>query len=636
MRPSIPRLSLGTNTLLLIIALYLATTQNLAFWSQVLRALPADRGVPELALLGCLFVALVTTLLLVMAPFASRWLLKPALGVLLVLAAACGHFMDSFGVVMDRTMLVNVLNTDFREAGELIDPVLLLRVLIAGGLPVLLLHRVQVVRGHPLAELGRRLALVTVACLALLACVMANYKDVTLWARNNRQVRTHVNPTFALYSAYRLARAEFRRPPGPIRVVAADARRSASVAGRPRVVFLFVGETTRAANFGLDGYSRDTTPELAAIEGVVSFSDVSSCGTSTAVSVPCMFSRLGRAGYGHDRALEEENLLDVLQRAGVGVLWRDNNSDSYGVAARVPYEDLRHLDVDGLCEGNSCRDEVLLRGLDELLTGTTGDRLVVLHMLGSHGPSYYRRYPTQFRRFQPECANDAVQRCDRASIVNSYDNTVLYGDHVLAQAIGLLARHADHVDPTLLYLSDHGESLGEDGLYLHGLPYSLAPEQQKHVPFVVWAPTLDHGCLQARRDRPLSHDNLFDTVLGLYGITTTEYRTHLDALHGCAPHAEPGHPDRLVVDAGAPRRPARRGRLSQAAAAVAYSAQAPAIPARSTPDDESGRILAVPSRPPFGISGFDAPGERHRVDLDQQLRQRQLLNLHDRVGRVRP
>ena len=552
MRLPIPRISLGTNALLLLVALYLATTQNLAFWSQVLRALPEDRGAAESALLSCLFVALMTTLLLVMAPFASRWLLKPALSVLLVLAAVCGHFMDSFGVVIDRTMLVNVLNTDVREAGELIDPVLLVRVLVAGVLPALLLSRVQVVRGHPLAELGRRVALVAVACLGLLACVMANYKDVTLWARTNRQVRTYVNPTFALFSAYRQARDELRHPPGPIRVVAADAHRSASLTGRPRVVLLFVGETARAANFGLDGYARETTPELAAIEDVVSFSDVRSCGTSTAVSVPCMFSRLGRAGYGHDRALEQENLLDVLQRAGVGVLWRENNSSSYGVAARVPYEDLRHIDLHGVCDDKGCRDEVLLRGLEELLATTTVDRLVVLHMLGSHGPSYYRRYPEQFRRFQPECALDAVQRCDRASIVNAYDNTVLYSDHVLAQAIGLLGRHADRVDPTLLYLSDHGESLGEDGLYLHGLPYTLAPEQQKHVPFVVWAPALDHACLQARRDRPLSHDNLFDTVLGLFGIATTEYRSEADALQGCAPGAGRERLAQLVVKPGMP------------------------------------------------------------------------------------
>jgi lipid A ethanolaminephosphotransferase len=535
---SLPRVTIGTNTLLLIVALYLATIQNFPFWTRALHAMPPDRGPAEYALLGCLFVALMTTLLLVMIPFASRWLLKPALGVLLVVAAVCGYFMDSFGVVIDREMLVNVLNTDFGEARELVDPLLLLRVLVTAGVPILLLCRVQVIRGRPLAEFGRRVALAALACVTLLACVTANYKDVTLWTRENRQVRTVVNPTYPLYSLYRQVRAEFRRPHGPLRVVAADARR-APVPGKPRVVFLFVGETARSGNFGLNGYARDTTPELAAIDGVVSFTDVRSCGTATAVSVPCMFSRLGRAEYDHDRALAQENLLDVLQRAGVGVLWRDNNSDSYGVAARVPYEDLRQLGVPDLCEGGRCRDEVLLLGLDDLLATTTSDRLVVLHMQGSHGPSYFLRYPAQFRRFQPECALDAVQRCDRASIVNAYDNTVLYSDHVLAQAIGLLARHAHHVEPTFLYVSDHGESLGEDGLYLHGLPYVLAPDQQKQVPWVVWSPTLDHGCLEARRSLPLSHDNLFDTVLGLFDVATADYDARSDVLHGCAADANP-------------------------------------------------------------------------------------------------
>ena len=561
MRPPLPRLKLGTNALLLIVALYLATTQNLAFWTKVLQALPADRGIEEYAMLGCLFVTLTTTLLVLMLPFASRWLLKPALGAMLVVAAVSGYFMDSFGVVIDRTMLVNVLNTDLREARELLDPMLLLRVLVAGGLPLLLLCRVQVERGRPLADLGRRVAFAAVACVTLLGCVMADYKDVTLWSRKHREVRTLVNPTYPLYSAYRQARAGLHRPPGPIRVVGADAHRRTSVPGKPRVVFLFVGETLRAANFGLDGYARNTTPELASLQGVVSFTDVHSCGTSTAVSVPCMFSRLGRAGYGHDRALAQENLLDVLQHAGVSVLWRDNNSDSFGVATRVAYEDVRKLGLPGLCDGHRCRDGVLLQGLDELLATTTTDRLVVLHMLGSHGPSYFRRYPTQFRRFQPECALDAVQRCDRQSIVNAYDNTVLYSDHVLAQAIALLAHHADRVEPAFLFLSDHGESLGEDGLYLHGLPYVLAPDQQKHVPFVVWAPTLDHGCLEARRDRSLSHDNLFDTVLGLFEVATTDYHVESDALHGCA-----ATPTRLADGSRSPDQNSRVSPLGSARA----------------------------------------------------------------------
>ena len=533
-RLRVPTLRMGTNTLLLLVALYLATTQNRAFWRHALRALPVDRGLQEYALLGCLLVALCVLLLLVMAPFSTRRVLKPVLTVMLVAAAACSYFMDAYGVVIDKSMIGNLLLTDFRESSEIVGPALLLHILAMGVVPAVLVARVELVRGGPLGELLRRVVLVALALGLMLSCVLADYKDLSLWARNNREVRTYVNPTYPLYSLYRQARAGHRSK-GPATVIAADATRVAARSGKPRVVILVVGETVRAANFQLTGYARETTPELAAIDGVVAFSQVHSCGTSTAVSVPCMFSRLGRAQYSHAKALAEENLLDVLQRTGIEVRWRDNNSNSRDVTARVPSEDVRHVQIDGLCSDESCYDEVLLRGLEDRVAVASSDQFIVLHMLGSHGPSYFRRYPPAFRRFVPDCAQDDVQRCSRESIVNAYDNTILYSDHLLAQVIGLLERHADRIEPTMLYLSDHGESLGEEGLYLHGLPYAMAPEVQTHVPFVVWSPVMDQACLESRRDRPYSHDNLFHTVLGLLEVRTAEYRPQADILRNCAP-----------------------------------------------------------------------------------------------------
>src|SRR3546814_910956 len=234
-----------------------------------------------------------------------------------------------------------------------------------------------------------------------------------------------------------------------------------------------------------------------------------------------MCSRLDRDQYSNKKANAQQNLLDVLQRIGVHVQWRDNNSDSKGVALRVPYTDFRKHEMAGLCTANSCHDEVLLDGLDAMLSDSQGDHILVLHLLGSHGPSYYRRYPPAFRRFTPDCAQDDVQRCSRDTIVNAYDNTMLYTDHVLAKLIALLQRHEAQIAPTLVYLSDHGESLGENGLYLHGMPYAFAPEEQKHIPFVLWSPELDTDCLRARRDNAYSQDNLFDTVLGLFDVRTS-------------------------------------------------------------------------------------------------------------------
>ena len=248
--------------------------------------------------------------------------------------------------------------------------------------------------------------------------------------------------------------------------------RSASLpaAGRrPALVVLVVGETARAANFSLGGYPRETNPRLAELP-IVYFDDVSACGTTTAVSVPCMFSPYGRKAYSDAKAKSHESLLDVLQRTGVSVLWRDNNSGCKGACERVPQHEGRALRHPDFCAGDACFDEVLLEGLPAWIDALAGDGLVVLHQQGSHGPAYHERSPAAFKRFTPECADAAVESCSRESIVNAYDNTILYTDFVLSRLIALLEREAERFDVAMLYVSDHGESLGENGLYLHGLP----------------------------------------------------------------------------------------------------------------------------------------------------------------------
>lgn len=529
-----PRGRIGINSLLLCVALYLALTHNLSFWRQVLRGLPGEWGVQQYGLSAALFVAVNVLLLLAMSIFSARVLIKPMLTLFLLIASACGYFMDSFGVVIDESMIVNALQTNVREASELLGLPMFIHIFVFGLIPSVLVWRVEILGGSRLGEVLRRLLLVALALIALVSAVMTNYKSLTLWARAHREIRLYVNPTYPIYAASKhLKEAVYNAPERPLVIVGADATRHPAASGKPRVVVMAVGETARAANFQLAGYARATNPELAAIDGVVSLNQLWSCGTATAVSVPCMFSRLGRESFSRSKAREEENLLDVLQRTGVAVQWRDNNSDSKGVAARVPSENFRNRRTAGVCGAEGCHDEVLLEGLDELLAGGSEDRFIVLHLLGSHGPSYYKRYPPEFRRFVPDCAQDDVQSCSREDIVNAYDNTMLYTDHVLARVIGVLARHQDRIEPTLIYMSDHGESLGENGIYLHGLPYAVAPDEQKHVPGVVWSPGLDRSCLESRRDGVYSHDNLFHTVLGLFEISTAEYRAGADILSGC-------------------------------------------------------------------------------------------------------
>ena len=534
----LPRWRLGINGLLVMVALYLALGQNAAFWHQVRSTLPAALGLREYFLLGSLFVTLSVLLVLALLVLSARAIVKPALTIFLLTASVCGYFMTAFGVVIDDQMIVNLLQTNAAEAGELVSGPLILHVLLGGILPAALVWRVQLACGSRFQELLRRLSLAAVALTVLLVCVLGNYKTLSLWFRGHHEVRMYTNPTYPINALIGQLKTAYKTADEPLQQIATDATRRPLASGKPRVVVLVVGETARAANFQLAGYGRATNPKLSAIDGLVSFSQLWSCGTATAVSVPCMFSRLGRSAFTDAKARTEENLLDVLQRTGVSVLWRDNNSNCKAVCARVPSEDFRRLKIDGLCNADGCYDEVVLHGLDELIASGTADRFIVLHLLGSHGPSYYKRYPPAFRRFVPDCAQDDVQSCSRAAIVNAYDNTILYTDHVLAQLVELLKRHQDQVDPVMLYMSDHGESLGENGLYLHGLPYAIAPDEQKHVPFLLWSPATDRGCVESRRDGAYSHDNLFHTVLGLFAVSTREYDDHADILRGCSPSAD--------------------------------------------------------------------------------------------------
>jgi lipid A ethanolaminephosphotransferase len=238
-------------------------------------------------------------------------------------------------------------------------------------------------------------------------------------------------------------------------------------------------------------------------------------------------------------ARSREGLLDVLQRAGVAVLWRENNSGCKGACDRVPHEDLSHATVAGLC-GQECYDEILLHGLQAHIDRLHEDAVVVLHMKGSHGPAYYLRYPPRFEVFQPTCQTSELAGCDRTALVNAYDNSIRYTDHVLAETLALLKRNTRRFDTALLYVSDHGESLGENGVYLHGLPYVIAPDEQVHVPMLAWFSEgarahlgLDAGCLRASAGKPHSHDELFHSVLGLHDVRTAVYRPQHDLFREC-------------------------------------------------------------------------------------------------------
>ncbi|MBC9249384.1 hypothetical protein A9179_03730 [Pseudomonas alcaligenes] len=540
----------------MLVALWLMLSMNLPFWRAVWDGVGGWEHASPLFLISLpLFVWIWLYLLLSLLAWGR--LTKPVLALLVLVSAAAGYFMHSYGIVIDYGMLTNVVQTDSAEALELFNGSLLVWMLAFGVLPVLLLSRVRLLqRGWKRETLGK-LGSMGVLLLCLFGLVMSLYQPYASLLRNHREVRLLLVPSNVVGAVHGYLKRELAVP-HKLEVVGADAHRLApvSLGGKPRVTLLVVGETARAANFSLNGYERTTNPELAARQ-VINFASASSCGTATAVSVPCMFQDVGRDHYKDSMAESREGLLDVLQRAGVGVLWRDNNSGCKGTCTRVPYEDVSHLDVPALCGDGECHDEVLLHNLQAYLDGIDHDTVIVLHMKGSHGPAYYKRYPASFEQFTPVCRETELDRCARDTIVNAYDNSLLYTDHVLASAIDLLKRNSAHLNTAMLYLSDHGESLGESGMFLHGVPYAMAPSEQTHIPMLLWlSPGLQHStgisaqCMRQQAGDAVSQDNLFHSILGLMGVQTAVYQEQLDLFRSCsgANIAQLPHPSNQAAD----------------------------------------------------------------------------------------
>jgi lipid A ethanolaminephosphotransferase len=259
-----------------------------------------------------------------------------------------------------------------------------------------------------------------------------------------------------------------------------------------------------------------------------------------------MFSPFGRSDYDETRIRRHESVLQVLSRAGFRVVWLDNQSGCKGVCAGLETHDLSHANVAPFCRGGSCYDDILLHGLRTLTAGASEDLVVVLHQLGNHGPAYFRRYPPELRRFTPTCETNDLGACTREQIVNAYDNAILYTDRLLSALIADLSAMAAHHDVVLGYVSDHGESLGENGIYLHGLPYAVAPAEQLEVPMLWWLPpdsarsfAIDLQCMQGRSTSGASHDNLYHSLLGLLGVETLRYRPERDLFAPCRKRLEP-------------------------------------------------------------------------------------------------
>ena len=532
--------ALRVETLALLAGLFFTLSSNGLFW----RAAFAERdfaGAGDWLFAAGLFVTLTALHFLILLVLCNRWTAKPLLAVILIATAFASYYMASYTVFLDPSMLRNVLRTDVKEAGELFSLGMLPHLVLYGLLPLLLLIRVRVVRDAWRPALLRRALSLVLGVLILGGALVAIFQDMAPLMRNNKEVRYLITPANYLYSLARVLGSDASAATRERQQIGLDATLAPSWQTRkkPTLFVVVVGETARAANWGLSGYARQTTPQLAERD-VINFAQVTSCGTNTEVSLPCMFSLQGRRNYDEDKIRGSESLLNVLERAGLRVLWRDNQSGCKGVCTGVETQKLDSAKVPGLCDGERCFDEILTHDLDQVLADRQGNLVIVMHQLGNHGPAYYKRYPEAFRRYTPECETPDLAKCERETVVNAYDNAILYTDHVLAKTIDFLKAKSATYDTAMLYVSDHGESLGENGLYLHGVPYSIAPKVQVEVPMTLWVSpgyaqsfALDTDCLRQRAAQPATHDNLFHSLLGMLDVRTSIYDAGLDVAAQC-------------------------------------------------------------------------------------------------------
>ena len=540
------KLDLSTGTLLASSFLVLAC--NGAFWRTFIEA-TGGLHVSHLPLYLATFLILALFLNALLTLVTFRPLFKPLLVGLFLVTAVTVYFMQRYGVVIDAGMIQNVFETDPREAWDLLSWRMVVPLLLLGALPSVVLLSMDLERLPWWRDLVRRLVVISASLGVAALLLFIGYKHYAPAFREHRELRYMFTPVNYLDATRKYLNKNTR--PVAVAALGTDAAKGPVWAGRGRhsVTVIVVGETARAQNFSLNGYDRETNPRLAHEQGLINFSNVTACGTATAVSVPCVFSVLGRENYADARARSQEGLLDVLKHAGYDVTWRDNNSGCKGTCDRVRYEDVSVPAAgDPLCEGDECRDEKLLRGLPEAIRASSGDMVIVLHQMGSHGPAYWKRVPREFARWKPVCDTPDLSKCPTEAIVAAYDNTILYTDFVLGRTIDLLRKAAaeDQVDTAFLYFSDHGESLGEKNMYLHGAPWFMAPAEQTHVPMMLWMSDgfraragIDARCVAARSGEALSHDNVFHSVLGMLNVSTAIYNPGLDIFHACGRRTRP-------------------------------------------------------------------------------------------------
>ncbi|MEO1953530.1 MAG: phosphoethanolamine--lipid A transferase [Campylobacterales bacterium] len=519
---------ISQHTLILATAIFFVLFDNISFFQNTLK-IYSFSGINILYIIS-LTIVLLSFIVLLFTLVSSKYTTKPILIITLMVSSFTNYFMNNYSVIIDSDMIRNTMQTNYSESMDLLSIKLVSYVVFLGILPSFIVYQTKIDYSKNLKdEMILKLKVILSSLAIIIIMIVSFSKFYTSFFREHKPLRYYTNPTYWIYGTGKYINETYNTVDKTLKTIGEDAK-IVTTDKKPNLVIMVVGEATRADKLSLNGYNKETNPLLKK-EEIINFSNFYSCGTSTAESVPCMFSVFARDDYNYQKGKYTENVLDILNKTNdIEILWRDNNSDSKGVATRVSYQDYKSSKNNPICD-EECRDEGMLVGLDEFIKNSKKKNiLIVLHQMGNHGPAYYKRYTKEFKKFTPVCKTNQLEKCSKEEINNAYDNAVLYTDYFLSKTINLLKKYPQY-KASMLYISDHGESLGEHGIYLHGLPYFMAPDEQKHIASIFWSNDKNYyKLLENKQDKEFSQDNLFHTLLGLFNVKTKVYKKDLDML----------------------------------------------------------------------------------------------------------
>ena len=525
-------------TLTLCIALYYLIGLNFVITGKILRIFSELENYNVFFALSVplFFFAAFT---IIFTPFVSKYIAKPVLIIFLLTSACVNYGAYKFGIIFNQDMMVNIFETTSAEAGSYFNLKLLVWIFLSGILPAFYIAFVKIRYKPFLHETLRKVVLIGGNAILILIIAALFYKDYASVARNNPKLQKDIVPTYYVSSTYKYIKNTYFTEKLPYQEIGTDATREPE--DEKYLIVVLVGETARAQNYAYNGYARDTNAYTSQLENIISFKDVSSCGTATAVSLPCMFSLMDKDNYSRQKFDAEDDVIDIIKRTGYKQLWLDNNTGCKGVCRNIESIELpRQPEFN--CKGEECTDDIFLKVIDDKIAQMNGeDAVIYMHLIGSHGPTYFQRYPREHAKFQPDCQTSDLSSCSEQEIVNSYDNTILYTDYVMAEVIKRLKNYEDTYHTSLIYMSDHGESLGENGIYLHGMPYAIAPETQTHVPLIMWISDkmvkhedMDIACMKEKaQSGHFSHDNLAQSLLDILDIESDIVDVSKDIFDSC-------------------------------------------------------------------------------------------------------